>query len=240
MWTQSGVLLQKVLQQFCVSTRRTAETCCRWFWSSFSRGFVFLSQPADLWHQHTDPVPGVNTLKQATCSVFLPPELLGCRRTTCSRVSLIVFSSSSSVRPASAISPVLLSVRTLTSPVRLSVFSGGSNGAGSRQRRHRHYYPSFLPLSSPNIQNTPSSPRHRQLHSPKRAPEPGQHFGSARGSSELLASCWDNNRLCPGFGWRLSPALLRPARLHRTLPHALRLRDVTNWRKGEKKLDQNK
>lgn len=71
--------------------------------------------------------------------MFLPPELLGCRRTTCSRVSLIVFSSSSSDRPASAIAPVLLSVRTLTSPVCLCVCSGGSNGAGSRQRRHRHY-----------------------------------------------------------------------------------------------------
>lgn len=126
--------------------------------------------------------------------MFLPPELLGCRRTTCSRVSLIVFSSSSSDRPASAIAPVLLSVRTLTSPVCLCVCSGGVMELGHGRDGTDITPPSEL--SSLNIQTQQlrtSSPRHRQLHSPKRAPEPGQHFGSARGSSERLPSCWEQS-----------------------------------------------
>lgn len=58
--------------------------------------------------QNIESISGGITSKQTKCvDIFavLPPELLGCRRTTCSRVSLM-FSSSSSDR-ASAISPLL-------------------------------------------------------------------------------------------------------------------------------------
>lgn len=118
--------------------------------------------------------------------VLLPPELFGCRRTTCSRVSLIIFSSSSSDR-ASAISPVfffffLRPLLFLILTVVLLPFYLGENGAGSKQRpqqqQQQHYSFLCFVVAKVHQQLGTSSPKHRQLYSPKRLPRLVKQVGS--------------------------------------------------------------
>ncbi len=122
---------------------------------------------------------------------LLPPELFGCRRTTCSRVSLIMFSSSSSDR-ASAISPVGLSVSLsfclfllLSHVSLLSVcLSVGKMELGQNRDSGIIPPPPPPPVLSPLTSTTTrtSSPQHGQLYSPKRRPGSGLHRGPVLGS----------------------------------------------------------
>lgn len=92
--------------------------------------------------------------KYFTLFYILPAELFDCRRTTCSRASLIIFSSSSSDR-ASAISPFIPpSSKTLLLRICLEEME-----SKHRQRRHRHYLQLLSVLAS--LISTTASPREK-------------------------------------------------------------------------------
>lgn len=98
-----------------------------WKWSTKTRA---------TWQQH-------DYINISVCFNILPPELFDCRRTTCSRASLIIFSSSSSDR-ASAISPFIPPFpKTLFQRVCLEEME-----SQHWQRRHRHYQQLLSVLAS--------------------------------------------------------------------------------------------
>lgn len=100
---------------------------------------------------------GSNLTTMELCKYFrlfyiLPPELFDCRRTTCSRASLIIFSSSSSDR-ASAICPFIPS-SSKTFLLRVCLEEMESK---HRQRRHRH--DQQLLSASASLISTTTTPR---------------------------------------------------------------------------------
>lgn len=134
----------------------------------------FSTNAEDTWQQHNY----ANISDFFKNIYILPPELFDCRRTTCSRASLIIFSSSSSDR-ASAISPFIpLSPQTLLLRVCLEEME-----SKHRQRRHRHYQQLLSVLASliststtpqEKFDPTPSTFRHgaplRFFNGPVRCP----------------------------------------------------------------------
>lgn len=171
-------------------------------------------------------------------ALSLPLEVLGCRRTTCSRVSLITLSSSSSER-ASAISPssfTTLFSHFLSSSFKLLLLSVCGKlelcqNRSSGGDRHIIYSSSCFGFVA-NLHRESSNTVN--FKAPTWLPGLADHFyrvfGRFRGEKKQSVKSYytDNNYLCGEFQMTLSPSF--PVFPGRELG-ALRRRDVTSREK---------